>query len=57
MEFQELKENEMEKINGGNVSSGMINAVVNDVNLIYEIGERIGSSINRLISGTYCPPN
>ncbi len=57
MEFQELKANEMEKINGGNVSSAMINAVVNAVNLIYEIGERIGSSINRLISGTYCPPN
>ncbi len=57
MKIQELKTNEMEKISGGNVSSSVINAVVNAVNIIYELGEKIGSSINRLISGTYCPLN
>lgn len=57
MKAQELKTNEMEKISGGNVSSAVINAVINAVNIIYELGEKIGSSINRLISGTYCPLN
>ncbi len=56
-EMKELKKNEMENINGGNVSSAVINAVVNVVNIIFELGEKIGSSINRLLNDTYCPLN
>ena len=55
--MKELKKNEMENINGGNVSSAVINAVVNVVNIIFELGEKIGSSINRLLNDTYCPLN
>ena len=54
---QELKKSEMEKVNGGSLPSAVINAVVNLVNIIYEIGEKAGSSIRRLIDGTYCPLN
>ena len=57
MKDQELNINEMKRINGGSVSSAIINAVVNVVNIIFELGEKTGSSIRRLIEGTYCPLN
>ena len=57
MQVKELKENEMKNINGGSITSTIINAIVNAVSLIYDLGEKTGSTVRRLISGEYCSTN
>lgn len=57
MQIKELKENEMANISGGTISSTFINAIVNVVSLIYDLGEKTGSTIRRLISGESCSVN
>ena len=52
-----LNEREMKNINGGAISSAMINAFTKAVNTIYTIGRATGSAIIRLIKNTYCPLN
>ena len=53
----ELKQTEMKNINGGSLTSAMINAITKAVNTIYELGRQTGSSIRRLITGKYCKIN
>ena len=53
----ELKELEMEQINGGAITSQFINAITKAVNAIYDLGKETGSTIRRLVSGKYCPVN
>ena len=54
MQTEELNKNEMVKINGGSITSTVINAIVNAVDFILELGEKTGSSIRRLIEGNIC---
>ena len=54
MQIKELSNDEMEKINGGAITSAVINAIVNVIETIFELGERNGSSIRRMISGEVC---
>ena len=57
MKIKELNNEEMMKVNGGDISSSLINAVVNVINTILELGELTGSSIRRLFSGDICDAN
>ena len=53
----ELKEIEMNNISGGAIASPLINAVSKLMTTLYELGEKTGSSIRRLVSGKYCKSN
>ncbi len=55
MKIKELSKNEMEKINGGGISSSVINAIANVISIVLELGEKTGSSIRRMINGNICP--
>ena len=57
MKVTELKEIEMTNVSGGAIASPLINAVSKIINTIYELGEKTGSSIRRLVSGKYCKAN
>lgn len=47
---------ELVKIEGGSsISSSYINAIINGVKVIFEIGRSIGSSIKRSVLGDMCP--
>ena len=54
MQIKELSNNEMEQVNGGAITSAVINAIVSVIETILELGERTGSSIRRMISGEVC---
>ena len=50
-----LNNNEMYNIVGGAaIGSSLINAITKAVNTIYTIGQSIGSSLRRVVSGSYC---
>ena len=55
MQIKELDRDEMVQINGGSISSSVINAIANVINIVLELGEKTGSSIRRMISGDICP--
>ena len=57
MQVKELDKQEMQSINGGSLTSSFINAVVNAVNTIYELGKATGGALRRLTNSTYCPMN
>ena len=57
MKVTELKENEMECVNGGSITSSWVNAISKIITTIYDLGEKTGSSIRRLVSGKYCSAN
>lgn len=57
MKVKELKEFEMNNISGGGIASPLINAVSKLMTTLYELGEKTGSSIRRLVSGKYCKAN
>ncbi len=46
---------EMLKINGGGLSSQLLNAITKTISTIYGFGQAVGSSIRRVIAGKYCP--
>ncbi len=50
----EIKKEEMKNINGGVISSAVLNAITKAVNDLFELGKHTGSSIRRLIKGKYC---
>ena len=52
-----LNKQEMQNVEGGAITSAMINAVTKVVNTLYELGRSTGSAIIRLIKKTYCPLN
>ena len=54
MKVRELKEIEMNDITGGGIASPLINAVSKLITTLYDLGEKTGSSIRRLVSGKYC---
>ncbi len=57
MNKEELTKKEMLSINGGSLSSSILNAIVNAVNIVYELGKETGSALRRLLIGDYCPLN
>ena len=57
MKVKELKEYEMTNISGGGIASPLINAISKMISTLYDIGEKTGSSIRRLVSGKYCKVN
>ena len=57
MKVTELKEIELSSISGGGVASPLINAISKMITTLYDLGEKTGSSIRRLVSGKYCKVN
>lgn len=49
-----LNKEEMLKIDGGAITSAMINAISKAVNTLYELGRQTGSALRRIISNKYC---
>lgn len=54
MLVRELDNNEMEQINGGAITSAIINAVVGVIETILSLGEKTGASIRRMVAGELC---
>lgn len=52
-----LNQEQMKQIDGGAITSAMLNAISKAVNTLYELGKATGSAIRRLIHKTYCPLN
>ena len=56
--MKKIDETELDNIKGGTnstITSSMINAIVNVVELLEESGYRFGSAIRRLSEGNLCP--
>ena len=53
----ELKKYELEQVQGGAISSSLINAITKATNAVYSLGKQLGSSIRRLTTGQYCSVN
>ena len=53
----ELSQENMKQIDGGAITSAMINAISKAVNTLYELGKATGSAIRRLVNNSYCPMN
>ena len=53
----ELNQENMKQIEGGAITSAMINAISKAVNTLYELGKATGSAIRRIINNSYCPMN
>ena len=51
----EIKQEEMKSVNGGSITSSMINAISKVVQTIYDLGKSTGSAIRRIVTKNYCP--
>lgn len=51
----ELNQEKMKQIDGGAITSAMLNAISKAINTLYELGRQTGSSIRRLVKNKYCP--
>ena len=49
-----LNNRELKSINGGAITSTLINAIVKGFSLIIELGKSLGSTIRRVTSGKTC---
>ena len=49
-----INEKEMFNVIGGAVGYSLINAITKAVQTVYSIGQSIGSSLRRVVSGQYC---
>ena len=50
----ELKQEQLKTINGGGITSAMINAISKAVNTLYELGRQTGSALRRIVKNKYC---
>lgn len=50
-----LNKEEMLKVDGGGITSAMINAISKAVNTIYELGRQTGSALKRILKKAHCP--
>ena len=50
----ELNKEKMKEINGGGITSAMINAITKAVNALYELGKATGSALKRIINNKHC---
>lgn len=54
--MKKLNKNEMLNVTGGiNWSGTFINSLSKAVKTIMDLGRALGSSIRRIVGGTYCP--
>ena len=51
----ELTKEKMKQIDGGGITSAMLNAITKGINTLYELGKQTGSALRRLITNKYCP--
>ena len=51
--MREIKKEEMLKVDGGAITSAMINAISKAVNTLYELGRQTGSALRRIINNKY----
>lgn len=51
----ELHNEQMKLIDGGGITSSMINAISKAVNTLYELGRQTGSALRRIIKKANCP--
>lgn len=49
-----LNKEEMLEIDGGAITSAMLNAISKAINTLYELGRQTGSAIRRIIKNKYC---
>ena len=52
-----LNKEEMKKIDGGGITSAMLNAISKAVNTVYQLGRQTGSAIKRILQKSHCPLN
>ena len=52
-----LDQEQLKKVDGGAITSAMLNAITKAVNTIYELGRATGSAIIRLVKKASCPLN
>jgi len=57
MQIKELNKQEMLNIDGGTITSSLINAITSAINTLYELGKETGSALRRLTNSKYCPIN
>lgn len=55
VENMELKQEQLKNVDGGAITSAMLNAITKAVNTLYELGKQTGSALRRVIENTYCP--
>ena len=53
--MKELTINEKFEINGGAVTSTVINSIARLINTVYNIGRAVGSTIRRAVGRKSCP--
>lgn len=54
--MEELKENELNKIYGGeSITGSVLNALVNIMKLVHDAGYEIGSGVRRIADDEVCP--
>ncbi len=51
-----LSKEELWQIKGGSISGTVIEAAIKVVNVIYNLGRTLGSSIWRVVNKNYCKP-
>ena len=51
----ELNNLQMKTVDGGAITSAMINAISKAINTLYELGKHTGSAVRRLVKNSYCP--
>ena len=51
----ELTKEKMKQVEGGGITSAMLNAISKAVNTLYELGRQTGSALRRMIKNKYCP--
>ena len=53
--MREIKKEEMLKVDGGSsITGSMLNAIYKTINIIYSIGESLGSYIRRAVEKKMC---
>ena len=53
--MKHIKEDKLDKINGGNISGSIINAVVSIIEVLKNAGYALGSGIRRISEDSLCP--
>jgi len=49
-----IKDNDMKKIIGGNITASFLTSFARSVSTILEVGRTLGSSIRRLFGNNFC---
>ena len=52
--MQEMNNNELMNIAGGAITASLVSAVARAFSYIYSFGQSAGSTVRRILSGSYC---